>query len=172
MQEELDVKIQTEEEEKSVANAEQPQDKEAKEEISMIEIYTDGACSGNPGPGGYAAILIKDNEIIKISGGHKLTTNNKMELMGAIEGLKAIPDKNMKVKVFTDSTYVQKGITEWIETWKKKHFKDVKNVELWKELDAISNELNIEWHWVKAHAGHEHNEMADALAKLEVEKNR
>jgi ribonuclease HI len=168
MQEELEVKIQTEEAQN------QPNDvtEEVKEEVSIVEIYTDGACSGNPGPGGYAAVLIAGEEVKHITGGHKLTTNNKMELMGAIEGLKALPKKDVKVKVFTDSTYVQKGITEWIESWKKKHFKDVKNVELWKELDALSSELNIEWHWIKAHAGHAHNEMADSLAKAEVEKNR
>jgi ribonuclease HI len=171
MKEELELKQESEvltensnTQEEVLANAE--------EKPSFVEIYTDGACSGNPGPGGYSAIIILNGEIIQISGGERLTTNNKMELMGAINGLKHIADKNLKIKLFTDSTYVQKGMTEWIEGWKRKNFKDVKNVELWKELDELSSKLNIEWHWVKAHAGHKYNEMADMLAKSEVEKNR
>ena len=95
-----------------------------------------------------------------------------MELMGAIFALKSVQEIEARIKLYTDSLYVQKGITEWIENWKKKNFKDVKNVELWQELDALSSKLNIEWHWIKAHAGHKYNEMADALARSEVSKNR
>jgi ribonuclease HI len=145
---------------------------EFKEEKPIVyEIYTDGACSGNPGPGGYAAIILNNGEITEVSGGEKLTTNNKMELMGAISALKSVP-KEASIKIYTDSLYVQKGITEWIANWKRKNFKDVKNTELWKELDSLSSNLNIEWHWVKAHSGNKHNEMADALAKRMVAESR
>ena len=143
---------------------------EKKEEI--VEIYTDGACSGNPGPGGWAAVLLFEGNEKRISGGEKLTTNNKMELMAAIEGLKAITRKDIKIKLYTDSTYVQKGMSEWLFSWKQKQFKDVKNVEMWKELDALSSELLIEWHWVKAHAGNKYNEIADSLARGEALKNK
>lgn len=143
---------------------------EQKKEI--IEIYTDGACSGNPGPGGYAAIILKEGECVEVLGGERHTTNNKMELMAAIEGLKKITNKESTIKLYTDSTYLQKGMTEWIANWKQKNYKDVKNSNLWQELDALNSNLNIEWHWVKAHAGNKYNEIADSLAKKEVDKNR
>ncbi len=146
---------------------------EKTQEVKPIEIYTDGACSGNPGPGGFGAIILNlEEDLIEISGGEKLTTNNKMELMGAISALKFVKDTNTRIKLYTDSQYLQKGITEWIESWKQKAYKDVKNVELWKELDALSSKLSIEWHWVKAHNGHKYNEMADSLAKVALNKHR
>lgn len=141
-------------------------------EPEFIEIYTDGACSGNPGPGGWAAVMMWGEHKKEISGGEKLTTNNKMELLAAIQALRTLTREDIKVKLYTDSLYLKKGMTEWIEGWKKKAFKDVKNVELWKELDGISSKFAIEWHWVKAHAGHMHNEMADRLARDEALRSR
>lgn len=138
---------------------------EVKQEPEFVEIYTDGACSGNPGPGGFAAVLLWGGEQREVVGGERFTTNNKMEILAAINGLKALTRTDVKIKLYTDSLYLQKGITEWIEGWKKKNFKDVKNVELWKELDSISSKLNIEWYWVKAHAGNKYNEIADELAR-------
>ena len=136
-------------------------------EPEFLEIYTDGACSGNPGPGGWGAVMLYGKHEKRISGGEKLTTNNKMELKAAIEGLKNITKPDIKVKIYTDSVYVQKGITEWIFSWKKKNFKDVKNVELWKELDQMASKFKIEWNWVKAHNGDKYNEIADSLAREE-----
>lgn len=169
--EKLDLKA-TEVKEETTISEESSKEQEKVIEPEVLEIYTDGACSGNPGIGGYGAILIWGDNTKEVSGGEKLTTNNKMELMGAIQGLKSITNTEVKVKIYTDSTYVQKGMTEWIENWKRKNFKDVKNVELWKELDDLNSKLNIEWHWVKAHAGNKYNEMADALAKSEITKIR
>jgi ribonuclease HI len=140
---------------------------EKAEEPEFLEIYTDGACSGNPGPGGWGAVMLYGKYEKRISGGEKDTTNNKMELFAAIQGLKSVTRNDIKIKVYTDSTYVLKGITEWISGWKKKNFKDVKNVELWKELDAISSKFSIEWNWVKAHNGNKYNEIADTLAREE-----
>ncbi|BBB33019.1 ribonuclease HI [Thermotomaculum hydrothermale] len=140
---------------------------------NKILIYTDGACSGNPGPGGFAAILLyKDREKI-ISGFEKETTNNRMELKAVIEGLKAIKNKNLPVVVYTDSIYVQKGLTEWIENWKKRGWKKVKNTDLWKELDLIVNQFkNIEFKHIKGHSGEKYNELADKIARNEIRKNQ
>ncbi len=137
-----------------------------------IIIYTDGACSGNPGPGGYAAIIIGENTRKEICGYKKNTTNNRMELMAVIEGLKAI-GKGSKVKVFSDSNYVIKGITNWINNWKNNNWKtsskkSVKNKELWIELDKLKNEYDAEFLKVKGHAGNEYNEKADSLAKKQI----
>ena len=134
----------------------------------LIHIYTDGACRGNPGPGGWGAILLCDNYKKEIKGSSQLTTNNIMELTAVIESLKLIKNPS-KIIITTDSTYVKNGITEWIHNWKLKGWKTankkpVKNKQLWQELDVLTNNHQIEWKWVKGHAGHAGNERADELA--------
>jgi ribonuclease HI len=134
-----------------------------------VVIYTDGACSGNPGPGGWGAILTYGDKCKEISGGEILTTNNRMELMAAISALEALK-RPSRVELHTDSVYVKNGITSWIHGWKKNGWKTadrkpVKNEELWKRLDAALGRHKIEWKWVKGHAGDEMNERADALAR-------
>ena len=137
-----------------------------------VEIFTDGACSGNPGPGGWGAILRFGESEKELSGGERDTTNNRMELIAVIEGLKALK-RHCRVAVYTDSQYVQKGMTEWLRAWKAKDFK-VKgggyrpNHELWRELDQLSRAHDISWHWVKGHAGHAENERADELARSAI----
>jgi ribonuclease HI len=134
----------------------------------VVEIYSDGACRGNPGPGGWGAIL-RFNEVEKeLFGGEAATTNNRMELTAVIRALEALKQPS-RVRVYTDSQYVQKGIKEWIHGWKRNGWKtsdkkDVKNKALWIELDELRKLHEIEWHWVKGHAGHPENERADALA--------
>ena len=135
----------------------------------MIKIYTDGSCIQNPGNGGWAAIMLINNEKKVISGYKKNTTNNQMELMAAIEALKKIPIGE-EVQIYTDSKYVKMGITEWIEKWSQNNWKTsskkkVKNLELWKELSSISKKHKIKWLWIKGHAGNPINEEVDALAK-------
>jgi len=135
----------------------------------MIKIYTDGSCLGNPGNGGWAAIINDQAKITKISGNKKNTTNNQMELMAAIEALKKIPTEQ-EVQLYTDSKYVKMGITEWIKKWSQNNWKTsskqkVKNLELWKELNIISKKHKIKWFWVKSHAGNPSNEEVDVLAK-------
>jgi ribonuclease HI len=135
----------------------------------QVVIYTDGACSGNPGPGGWGAILIHGKTEKEISGGEPATTNNRMELMAAIQALEALK-KPCKVELHTDSQYVQKGIHEWIHGWKRRGWltadkKPVKNDDLWRRLDEARARHNVDWRWVKGHAGHELNERADALAR-------
>jgi ribonuclease HI len=135
----------------------------------MIKIYTDGSCLGNPGNGGWAAIINDQDKITKINGNKKNTTNNQMELMAAIEALKKIPPKQ-EVQLYTDSKYVKMGITEWIQKWSKNNWKTsskkkVKNLELWLELNKIAKKHKIEWFWVKGHSGDTFNEEVDALAK-------
>jgi ribonuclease HI len=137
-------------------------------EGQVVEIYTDGSCRGNPGPGGWGAILRFGTAEKEIFGGEAATTNNKMELTAVIRALEALKQPS-KVRVYTDSQYVQKGIKEWIHGWKRNGWKTadknpVKNRELWIELDELRNKHEIEWHWVKGHAGHPENERADALA--------
>jgi ribonuclease HI len=134
----------------------------------VVEIYSDGACRGNPGPGGWGAILRFNGVEKELFGGEAATTNNKMELTAVIRALEALKQPS-KVRVYTDSQYVQKGIKEWIHGWKRNGWKTaakepVKNKELWMELDEIRKKHEIEWHWVKGHAGHPENERADALA--------
>jgi ribonuclease HI len=134
-----------------------------------IEIYTDGACSGNPGNGGWGAVLLYKHHKKEIYGGQKDTTNNRMELQAVIEALKIVK-KTEPIIVYTDSKYVQNGISEWIFSWKKNGWKTaarkpVKNMELWQELDVEAARHKIEWKWVKAHAGNHFNEMVDELAK-------
>ena len=134
----------------------------------IVEIYTDGACSGNPGPGGWGALLLYGEHEKEITGGEFETTNNRMELMAAIEALNVLK-RPCKVHLYTDSTYVKNGITEWIEGWKAKGWKTaakkpVKNADLWQALDAAAGRHDIDWRWVKGHAGNPENERADALA--------
>ena len=135
----------------------------------MIKIYTDGSCIGNPGKGGWAAIILNGDNKTEIKGSEKDTTNNQMELLAPIKALKEIP-KGSKVEIFTDSKYVKSGITEWIHNWKKNGWKtankkDVSNKELWTELDLLNNEFEISWNWVKAHSTDELNNKVDLLAK-------
>ena len=134
-----------------------------------VTIYTDGACSGNPGPGGWGAILIFGDHRKEMCGGAHATTNNQMELTAAIEGLDALKFPTA-VDLHTDSTYVKDGITKWIHGWKRNGWKTaakkpVKNADLWKKLDAAQKRHEISWHWVKGHAGHPENERADELAR-------
>lgn len=141
-----------------------------------VEIYTDGACSGNPGPGGWAAILVHGKAEKELSGYAPDTTNNRMELMGAIAGLEALKG-HCSVDVYTDSTYVQKGITEWVKSWKARGWrtadkKPVKNEDLWKRLDEVAARHTVRWHWVRGHDGHEYNERADQLAVAAVKNAR
>ena len=140
----------------------------------MIKIYTDGSCLSNPGNGGWAAIIIKDDKVIKISGNEKNTTNNRMELLAPISALSKIEDKE-NIEIYTDSKYVKQGITEWINNWKSNGWKtskkeDVKNKDLWTQLDELNNSLDVQWNWVKAHAGNEFNEKVDLLAKKAAEQ--
>jgi ribonuclease HI len=135
----------------------------------QVVIHTDGACSGNPGPGGWGAVLHFRDQEKELWGGELATTNNRMELMAAIQALEALK-KTCKVELHTDSQYVQKGIHEWIHGWKKRGWltadkKPVKNDDLWKRLDAARLRHEVDWRWVKGHAGHEFNERADALAR-------
>ena len=135
----------------------------------MIKIYTDGSCLENPGNGGWAAIIINNGRKTNIKGSKKNTTNNQMELLAPIEALKKIP-KGSKVQIFTDSKYVKSGITEWIYNWKKNGWKtankqEVKNRDLWTELDVLANEFEISWNWVKAHSTDEFNNEVDLIAK-------
>ena len=135
----------------------------------MMTAYTDGACSGNPGPGGWGVLLIIEGEETELCGGETETTNNRMELKAAIEALRALP-KNGAVKIVTDSTYVKDGITSWMANWKQNGWKTaakkpVKNEDLWRELDAENAAHQVEWEWVKGHSGHPENERADELAR-------
>ncbi len=135
----------------------------------MIKIYTDGSCIGNPGKGGWAAIILSDGKKTEIKGSEKDTTNNQMELLAPIQALKKIP-KGSKVEIFTDSKYVKSGITEWIHNWKKNGWKtankkEVSNKELWTELDLLNSEFEVTWNWVKAHSTDKLNLEVDLLAR-------
>jgi len=139
--------------------------------MKKIEIFTDGSSLGNPGPGGWCAILrYKDKEKI-ISGGEEYTTNNKMELTAVIKALKNLKEP-CEIELFSDSTYVLKGINEWLDGWVKKNFKNVKNVELWKNFLEISKPHIINVNWVKGHSGHKENEICDKIAKKEALKRK
>lgn len=134
-----------------------------------VQIYTDGACSGNPGPGGWGALLQYKGHERELSGGDEETTNNRMELMAAIKGLAALT-RACAVDLFTDSQYVRNGITQWIERWKENGWRttskaEVKNVDLWQELDQLVQEHDVQWHWVKGHSGHKENDRVDQLAR-------
>ncbi|MCL2092664.1 MAG: ribonuclease HI [Treponema sp.] len=147
----------------------------------MVHIYTDGGCSGNPGPGGWAYVMVLkgfqgDTIAAEEWGSEKDTTNNRMELMGVISALKALCSRNdlpREVALYTDSQYVQKGMTQWIHTWKKNSWrtsdkKPVKNQDLWKELDALASEVPLEWVWVRGHDGNKYNEHCDALTQRAI----
>jgi ribonuclease HI len=141
-----------------------------------VDIYTDGACSGNPGPGGWGAILRYDGREKELFGYDAATTNNRMELMAVIEALRSLK-RSIPVRVHTDSQYVQKGMTEWIHAWKRRGWKTagkepVKNEDLWRTLDALATTHAIQWFWVKGHAGHPENERADELARRGIELKR
>ncbi len=144
--------------------------------LPHVEIFTDGACKGNPGPGGWGALIRMGMREKLVSGGDPLTTNNRMELMAAIKALEALT-KPCRVTLSTDSNYVRDGIMKWIHGWQRNGWrtadrKPVKNAELWQALLAAAEPHRIEWHWVKAHDGHAENERADALACAEAEKRR
>jgi ribonuclease HI len=143
-----------------------------KNAVPAVNIYTDGACKGNPGPGGWGVLLTCNGEEREMFGGEASTTNNRMEMMAVIQALGALK-RPSKVVLHTDSTYVMKGITEWIHGWKKKDWRTaskepVKNVDLWMALDAAVGRHEIEWKWVKGHSGHDGNERADRLANQGV----
>ena len=135
----------------------------------VVDAFTDGACSGNPGPGGWGAILRWRGHERELSGGDPETTNNRMELMAAISALEALK-RPTRVRIHTDSTYVKDGITKWLHSWKRRGWKTadkkpVKNVELWQRLESAAARHDVSWHWVRGHAGHPENERADALAR-------
>lgn len=150
-----------------------------KQDEKLVEIFTDGACKGNPGVGGWGVHLRFDGKTQELFGGETMTTNNRMELLAAIHALQAlaslpISGRSLRVQLHTDSQYVQKGISEWIHAWKKRGWrtadkKPVKNEALWKELDQLSQHYHVEWFWVRGHNGHDGNELADRLANRGVE---
>ncbi len=140
-----------------------------------VEIFTDGACRGNPGPGGWGTLLRFGETEKELYGGEEDTTNNRMELMAAIKGFEALTEKNLRVAITTDSVYVKSGITEWIKNWKARNWKTaskkpVKNEDLWRRLDELVSEHDVEWFWVKGHSGHEENERVDALANKGIDE--
>jgi ribonuclease HI len=140
--------------------------------LPKVTIYTDGACSGNPGPGGWGALLLYGEKEKELYGGEGETTNNRMELMAAIKALEALKG-SCEVALYTDSNYVRNGISQWIHDWKKRGWKTadkkpVKNVDLWQQLDEATQRHSIAWHWVKGHSGHPQNERADALARAGI----
>ncbi len=139
-----------------------------------VEIFTDGACKGNPGPGGWGVLLRFGAKQRELWGGERDTTNNRMELTAAIKGLEAL-NRRCQVALTTDSQYVRKGITEWIENWKRKGWKTankqpVKNEDLWRQLDELATRHDVAWHWVKGHSGHAENERADELANCGIDE--
>lgn len=140
----------------------------------IVEIFTDGACRGNPGPGGWGAVLRFNGTERELFGGEAHTTNNRMELTAAIRALEALK-RRCRVRLTTDSKYVQQGITEWLPGWKRRNWKNsarqpVKNIDLWQELDRLAAQHDIDWHWVKGHAGHPENERADQLANRAIDE--
>lgn len=133
-----------------------------------VEIFTDGACSGNPGPGGWGAILRYNGHERELSGGERQTTNNRMELTAAIEALRALT-RPCRVELYTDSKYVQQGVMEWMKGWKAKGWPErIKNQDLWKALDTEFQKHDVRFHWIKGHAGHPENERADELARMAI----
>ena len=140
-----------------------------------VELFTDGACRGNPGPGGWGVVMRWNDSQKTLNGGESLTTNNRMELLAAIEGLEAL-NRPCHVVVTTDSRYVQQGISQWLANWKRRNWrtadrKPVKNVDLWQRLDtAVARHPSVEWRWVKGHSGHPENELADQLANQGIDR--
>ncbi len=137
--------------------------------MDAVEIYTDGACSGNPGPGGWGALLLYGNTEKELTGGEPDTTNNRMELTAAIKALETLK-RPCRIALYTDSTYVRDGITKWLPEWKRRGWKTaakkpVKNVDLWQRLEQAATRHDVEWHWVRSHQGHPENERADELAR-------
>jgi ribonuclease HI len=150
-------------------------DKVGSDEAAIVDAYTDGACSGNPGPGGWGVVLRWRGNERELAGGETLTTNNRMELTAAIVALETLK-RPVTVRIHTDSRYVRDGITTWIHRWKQKGWKTadrkpVKNIDLWQRLDAALQRHQVSWHWVRGHAGHPENERADALARGAVVKS-
>jgi len=146
------------------------------DDSEIVEIFTDGACSGNPGPGGWGAILRFKGVEKELCGGEANTTNNRMEMMAAIRALESLK-RDVTARLYTDSNYLRQGITEWLPKWKRNGWKTsdkkpVKNKELWERLENAIRDHRIEWHWVKGHAGHPENERADALAQKGLEEAR
>lgn len=142
--------------------------------MATVTLYTDGACRGNPGPGGWGALLMAGGREKTLHGGEHETTNNRMELRAAIEGLNALK-RRCRVDLYTDSRYVMQGITEWLENWKRRGWKtaakkSVKNQDLWQELDEAVTRHDVHWHWVKGHSGDQGNERADALANQGIDE--
>lgn len=140
--------------------------------MKRVNLYTDGACEGNPGPGGYAAILEAEGKSREVTGAERQTTNNRMELRAVIEGLRAVREPSV-VRVVTDSQYVAKGMQSWIHGWRRKGWKTasgapVKNRDLWEELDREARRHEVRWEWIRGHAGHPQNEKADALARAAI----
>ena len=142
----------------------------------VVKIYTDGACTGNPGPGGWATVILIENQKKELFGGEKLTTNNRMELTAAIKGLEFLQSQEKKqlslteIKIYTDSVYLKDGITIWLDNWEKNNWKtsdkkNVKNIDLWKKLKDLTKTKQIEWFWIRGHSGDPMNELADRLAK-------
>lgn len=149
--------------------------------MNEVTIYTDGGCSGNPGPGGWGVVVLYNGEARQLSGGEKNTTNNRMELTAAINALSIVKNtpefKNFQITLNIDSQYVKNGITVWIKNWKQKGWKTadkkpVKNQDLWILLDELNSSLNVNWNWVKGHAGIQYNEICDQLCQKEIAKNR
>ena len=141
---------------------------------SAVTIYTDGACRGNPGPGGWGAVLEYNDKRRVLYGGETVTTNNRMELMAVIRALEALRF-SCDINLYSDSKYVLQGITEWMPNWKKRNWltaskKPVLNIDLWQELDLLATQRKINWHWVKGHSGHPGNELADALANKGIDE--
>lgn len=142
--------------------------------MKTVEMYTDGACRGNPGPGGWGVLLRNGGKEKTLYGGERETTNNRMELTAAIEGLSSLSEP-CRVELTTDSEYVRRGITEWMKGWKQRNWrtagrKPVANRDLWERLDAVASEHDVRWHWVRGHSGHSDNERVDALANQGVDE--
>ncbi|GAB3016797.1 ribonuclease HI [Bowmanella dokdonensis] len=141
--------------------------------MKKIEVFTDGSCLGNPGPGGYGVVMRYARHLKELSGGYRLTTNNRMEMMAAIAALKALREP-CEIDLTTDSQYLRQGISQWIHNWRRNGWrtsekKPVKNVDLWQQLDSLCQKHQVRWHWVKGHAGHSENERCDELARQAAE---